>query len=260
MSKNLHCPNCFVELTPDTLAAACEDDATREYLGLFNTHSWELLRPLSAYIGLFRPKKSRLSWSRALKLAQEVLAMDDVHGSTSVAGAGRTGATNDVRMSAALIETTEAMRVKQREGRFKPLTNHNYLLRVLESLPASIQPATASGESKTPVIGQSKTAQARAALDAHAGPGGDIDPRFVKLVCDGLKGWLLLGLEGQPAADLITEVADDWITYLWTRRDWNDLEKGYVGKLRHGFVSTGQDAKRWPNKKDVLTCVPNYTQ
>ena len=253
MSKNLHCPNCFVELTPDTLAAACEDDATREYLGLFSKHSWDLLRPLSSYIGLFRPKKSRLSWSRALKLAQEVLAITQTTGTRD----------NDVRMAAALVETTEAMRVKQREGKFKPLTNHNYLLRVLESLPAGIQPANAPSDTGKPLLvtgQQSKTAQARAALDAHQGPSDDIDPRFVKLVCEGLKAWLLLGLEGQPAADLITDVADDWITYLWPRRAWSDMSKGYVGKLRHGFVSTGQAAKRWPNKKDVLTCVPNYTQ
>ncbi len=241
MSKHLHCPNCFVELTPDTLATATEDDAAREYLGLFNTHSWEILRPLSGYIGLFRPKKSRLSWSRALKLAQEVLAMD-----------------NDVRIAAALIETTEAMRVKQREGRFKPLTNHNYLLRVLESLPAGIQPAKATSGTTQIAAPQSKAAQARAALDAHQCSDETIDPRFVKLVCEGLKGWLLLGLDGQPAADLITDVANDWITYLWPRREWDDQEKGYVGKLRLGFETTGQSAKRWPNKADVLTCVPNY--
>jgi len=258
MAKHLHCPNCFVELTPDTLATATEDDAAREYLGLFNTHSWELLRPLSGYIGLFRPKKSRLSWNRALKLAQEVLALDDVHGSTSVAGAGRTRATNDIRIAAALIETTEAMRVKQRAGQFKPLTNHNYLLRVLESLPAGIQAAKAPAGATQTTTPQSKAAQARAALDAHQSPNSEIDPRFVKLVCEGLKGWLLLGLDGQPAADLITDVANDWITYLWPRRDWGNRQHGYTKKLRLGFETTGQTAKRWPTKAEVIACVPKY--
>ncbi|CAI0791608.1 hypothetical protein [Serratia ficaria] len=65
------CPVCHSELHLD---AILEDDAGRELLTLLATLPNGAGKAMVAYIGLFRPPKSNLSNSRAVKLVKEVLA------------------------------------------------------------------------------------------------------------------------------------------------------------------------------------------
>lgn len=113
----LTCPRCAERFS---LESAVEDESGRALMALLGRVG-ALSRELVVYLGLFRPRTQALRWSRALALAEEVEALAAQHGEAVIAQA--------------LRETVEAMRPKMGEG-WKPLKNHNYLLRVLESVAA----------------------------------------------------------------------------------------------------------------------------
>ncbi|MFV0511327.1 MAG: hypothetical protein ACK5M8_19070, partial [Shewanella algae] len=75
-------------------------------------------RVLLAYVALFRPAKSDLSWKRALRLTQETLSLSN----------------NRDWLRAALMDTVQKLREARRDGVARPLTNHNYLKKVLASI------------------------------------------------------------------------------------------------------------------------------
>lgn len=112
----LRCPVCHAEAA---LEAWAEDEAARELMGLLAGLDAALGRPLVAYLGLFRSRSRALAWDRALRLAREALALAD-----------------SAVLAEALSETTEAMRMKREAGDIRPLENHNYLKRVIESVAA----------------------------------------------------------------------------------------------------------------------------
>lgn len=113
----LRCPVCHAEAA---LEAWAEDEAARELMGLLSGLDAALGRPLVAYLGLFRSRSRALSWDRALRLAREALALSS----------------DAAVLSEALSETVEAMRMKREAGDIRPLENHNYLKRVIESVAA----------------------------------------------------------------------------------------------------------------------------
>lgn len=95
-----------------------EDDAGRELLGLITELKYGVARPLVSYIALFRPDKSALSNSRAIKLMREVLAMFPA----------------SQLLAHSLSETVNAVQKKRKESRnLAPLNNHRYLMQVMET-------------------------------------------------------------------------------------------------------------------------------
>jgi hypothetical protein len=121
----IRCPACGAEFS---IEAALADEAGRELMGLLARMPAEVSRPLVAYLGLFRSAARSLTWDRALRLAKECAALD----------------ADPYRLGAALATTVEGLRAK-REGAaaWKPLSNHNYLAKVLEGLPAGAGQALA---------------------------------------------------------------------------------------------------------------------
>ncbi|WP_275100125.1 hypothetical protein [Sedimenticola hydrogenitrophicus] len=111
----LNCPRCSERFS---LESAVEDESGRRFMALLG-RCGGLSRELVTYLGLFRPRTQSLRWSRALALAEEVEALSGQHGEAVIAQAIR--------------ETLEAMRPRMGAG-WKPLKNHNYLMRVLESV------------------------------------------------------------------------------------------------------------------------------
>jgi hypothetical protein len=109
------CPVCHAHLHLDALV---QDEAGRELLGLCATLSDDLGRALVGYLSLWRPARGDLDHARALKLAREVLALEP----------------DPARLAWALAETVESLRAK---GEARRMTNHNYLKRVLEGMPAA---------------------------------------------------------------------------------------------------------------------------
>lgn len=113
--KLCRCPICHSDIHLDQLL---EDDAGRELLSLIAKCNAEVARPLVAYIGLFRPEKSALSNSRAVKLIKEVFALYP----------------QSLLLAHALSETVQSVQNKRRNNQnTAPLTNHNYLKQVYET-------------------------------------------------------------------------------------------------------------------------------
>ncbi|MCK8908800.1 hypothetical protein MY816_06630 [Haemophilus influenzae] len=112
--KLCRCPVCHSDIHLDQL----EDDAGRELLGLITELKYGVARPLVSYIALFRPDKSALSNSRAIKLMREVLAMFPA----------------SQLLAHSLSETVNAVQKKRKESRnLAPLNNHRYLMQVMET-------------------------------------------------------------------------------------------------------------------------------
>lgn len=113
--KLCRCPICHSDIHLDQLL---EDDAGRELLGLIAQCQAEVARPLVAYIGLFRPEKSQLSNSRAVKLIKEVFELFP----------------SSLLLAHALSETVRAVQDKRRHNQNRAaLTNHNYLKQVYDT-------------------------------------------------------------------------------------------------------------------------------
>ena len=107
------CPTCHSRIS---LEAVVQDEAGRELLALLAGVDRNTGSALVSYLGLFRASKRDLANDRALRLAKEALALAE-----------------GPALLPALVHTVETMRSKQQMGQFKPLANHNYLKRVLES-------------------------------------------------------------------------------------------------------------------------------
>lgn len=164
------CPICHSRIGLDALA---QDDAGRELLGLLAKLDTDAGSALVGYLGLFRSHTRDLANDRALKLAREALSL------------GPTGS-----VAQAMRQTVEQIQAKWSTnvpyngdipaipGGRKPLSNHNYLKRVLEdtgavgaALAANVAADTHAGTRAAPTRinsankGVSKTAQALQALE-----------------------------------------------------------------------------------------------
>lgn len=150
---DIRCPCCHSTFG---LEHVTEDEALREMMALLADLPREVSRPLVSYVGLFRGKSRATAYERQLRLAREALEL-----------AGDVGL-----VGAALSETVEAIRAKREAGEdTRPLKNHNYLKRVVESLGArgagSVQPATIERQEQ-PARPSSKTALALSKLGRRA--------------------------------------------------------------------------------------------
>lgn len=135
------CPVCHSRIN---LEALVQDASGRDLLALLADLDTLTGSALISYLGLFRPAARDLANDRALRLAREVLDLSH----------------NTARIAIALSETVELLRAKHPR---KPLTGHNYLKRVLESVEA--RPVIASTET-TAIAPKSKTGQAYMALES----------------------------------------------------------------------------------------------
>ena len=139
--KLCRCPICHSDIHLDQLL---EDDAGRELLGLIAQCQAEVARPLVAYIGLFRPEKSQLSNSRAVKLIKEVLALYP----------------QSLLLAHALSETVRAVQDKRRHNQNRAaLTNHNYLKQVYDTNAPKFVSVTAPAQENTAQAAQQAQAQ-----------------------------------------------------------------------------------------------------
>lgn len=157
--KLCRCPICHSDLT---LEALIEDEAGRELLKIITEMDANCGRYAVAYIGLFKPAKSTLSSTRALKILQSLL---ELYPCSNL-------------LAHALSETVEQVRKNRREGgRIEPLVNHNYLKKVYESCKPQF--AVVRGDSKKEEF-NSQEKQAREAEDIRIANIQYID-RFVMI-------------------------------------------------------------------------------
>ena len=139
----LICPICH---SRNSVEAAIITEAGRSYTRLLLNQGDALRYPLARYILLFAPAGREMAYDRRLRLVEETLALD----------------ADPRRLAAALAETVEAIMAKRAAGDVRPLSGHNYLRRVLESvapdqtdrtnltdqsdLPATLAPAAPRGK------------------------------------------------------------------------------------------------------------------
>ncbi len=115
--KLCRCPVCHSTLHLDALV---QDQAGRELIATVARLDTRTATVLLGYLGLFRPFKSDLNNGRALKLLTETLSLTP----------------NVKALCQALEQTVSNISQNRREGSdTKPLSNHNYLKKVLCSLP-----------------------------------------------------------------------------------------------------------------------------
>lgn len=137
----LRCPCCHTRYSLD---AALQQEAASGLMHLLSSQQPELARALTSYLGLFRARNRWLSWGRAWRLAQGVLALTEREGCLTLA----------------LLETTEAIWKKRPQEPSRPLSNHNYLKRVLESILSQqrVQQRVQSGQPEQPPAAQPRQA------------------------------------------------------------------------------------------------------
>ena len=112
------CPVCHSNID---LLSLVEDKASSELLAeVANLDSW-LAPNVLLYIGLFKPGKSKLNNSRALKLLKETLAL-----------------TSNKRLLLKACETTVLnIREARKTKTPKPFKDHAYLIQVIDSMSES---------------------------------------------------------------------------------------------------------------------------
>lgn len=151
--KLTRCPICHSQIQ---LEALVQDEAGRQLMSALVPLTPEHGTALVSYIGLFRAHNRDLANDRALRLIREVLEL------------------GGAEIAPALAEVVEVMRSKaqQAQAAWKPLSNHNYLKRVIEGMPL---------QQNSPVVQQhgqimqqptrmtSKTASGMMALEAMKG-------------------------------------------------------------------------------------------
>lgn len=226
------CPHCH---TPTPLDACVEDGAARELHALLPS-AGVAAGPLIVYLGLFKPRKQALRWTRAVQLAREVLDLE----------------ADRARLAAALNATAESLRDKRQAPGWKPLTNHRYLLAVLDGIGDAVTPAPAAQGADKP---KSKAAQAADALSRIEPPEG-VPIWLARAVLDGLSLLWTSSLDGTPALDLVEITAQRWIEYFAPKREWNRHSR-YTGEARvlSAFSDMAQRG-RWPQPADVLGMIP----
>lgn len=114
----LNCPVCHAAFPVES---ALQHEAGREVMAMLAGMQPELSLPLMHYIGFFRPAKQQLGWGRALRLMRETVGLVSLPVDVLVAG---------------LLEAGRTLDDKRHQPGWKPLGNHNYLMRCLESAQA----------------------------------------------------------------------------------------------------------------------------
>ncbi|MDI1231357.1 MAG: hypothetical protein PSU93_09430 [Methylobacter sp.] len=139
------CPVCHTRISLDALA---QDEAGRELLGLLMKLDTETGPALVGYLSLFRSASRDLANDRALKLAREALGLG-----------------HHLAVAQAMRLTVDSLQGKSG----KPLSNHNYLKKVLEDVTAAVgadSSALVRSTKVAPTLTKtSKTAQALQSLE-----------------------------------------------------------------------------------------------
>lgn len=231
------CPTCNSPLDFESLV---EDTCARTVFKLIGQQPAAVQGLVIPYLQLFKPRSQGLRWSRAQFLIQTLF--DETVGS------------DPSLLAAALSETVAQLSEQRRADGWRPMTAHNYLLRVLES--QSAKPSKSITAVNAVQIPTSKTAQAVSFLSEYSGK-SDKPDWFTETICDGLRSLYIASLEGTPAADMIAITVERWIDECWPRREWQRGHQ-FVGErsLANAFSKTANTASRWPSIEAVVGQVP----
>ena len=239
---NIKCPNCGAMHSLDSLIN--DADASSVLRAVLEMDA-ELGKAAIRYVGLFRPAKSQLSWSRTAKLLNELLPM--MKAQTAV----RDGVSSPAPAEAWLHGFNETVNARD-QGRLKlPLKSHGYLLEIVSQWQGSRLPSPQSsptgrvGEGSAP----SKLRQGVAALGEWAG-----DDWEKREIAAGFALLAALNLPNRPAAQDMPIVAEIWYRKLMEQKEIVSPEYDPI-RIQAGFKVL-QAAETWPQPAELLRNLP----
>ena len=239
---NIKCPNCGAVHSLDSLIN--DADASSVLRAVLEMDA-EMGKAAIRYIGLFRPAKSQLSWSRTAKLLNELLPM------MKAQTAERDGVSHPAPAEAWLHGFNETVNARD-QGRLKlPLKSHGYLLEIVSQwqdsgLPSpQPSPTGRGGEGGAP----SKLRQGVAALGAWAG-----EDWAKQEIASGFALLAALNLPNRPAAQDMPVVAEIWYRKLKDKGEIVSPEYDPI-RIQTGF-KVFQAAETWPQPAELLRNLP----
>ena len=239
---NIKCPNCGAVHSLDSLIN--DADASAVLRAVLEMDA-ELGKAAIRYVGLFRPAKSQLSWSRTAKLLNELLPM------MKAQTAERDGVSSPAPAEAWLRGFNETVNARD-QGRLKlPLKSHGYLLEIVTQWQGSGLPSPQSspigrvGEGGAP----SKLRQGVAALGVWAG-----DDWAKQELATGFALLAALNLPNRPAAQDMPVVAEIWYRKLMEQKEIVSPEYDPI-RIQTGFKVL-QAAETWPQPAELLRNLP----
>ena len=239
---NIKCPNCGAVHSLDSLIN--DADASAVLRAVLEMDA-EMGKAAIRYVGLFRPAKSQLSWSRTAKLLNELLPM------MKAQTAERDGVSSPAPAEAWLHGFNETVNARD-QGRLKlPLKSHGYLLEIVSQWQGSglpspqPSPTGRGGEGGAP----SKLRQGVAALGEWAG-----EDWAKREIASGFALLAALNLPNRPAAQDMPVVAEIWYRKL---KETNEIVSPEYDPIR---IQTGfkvlQAAETWPQPAELLRNLP----
>ncbi|EFC89541.1 hypothetical protein NEIMUCOT_03957 [Neisseria mucosa ATCC 25996] len=239
---NIKCPNCGAVHSLDSLIN--DADASAVLRAVLEMDA-EMGKAAIRYVGLFRPAKSQLSWSRTAKLLNELLPM------MKAQTAERDGVSSPAPAEAWLHGFNETVNARD-QGRLKlPLKSHGYLLEIVSQwqglgLPSpQPSPTGRGGEGGAP----SKLRQGVAALGEWAG-----DDWAKREIASGFALLAALNLPNRPAAQDMPVVAEIWYRKLMETKEIVSPEYDPI-RIQTGFKVL-QAAETWPQPAELLRNLP----
>ena len=239
---NIKCPNCGAVHSLDSLIN--DADASSVLRAVLEMDA-EMGKAAIRYIGLFRPAKSQLSWSRTAKLLNELLPM------MKAQTAERDGVSSPAPAEAWMHGFNETVNSRD-QGRLKlPLKSHGYLLEIVSQWQGSglpspqPSPTGRGGEGGAP----SKLRQGVAALGAWAG-----EDWAKREIASGFALLAALNLPNRPAAQDMPVVAEIWYRKLKEKDEIVSPEYDPI-RIQTGFKVL-QAAETWPQPAELLRNLP----
>nr|DAU56840.1 MAG TPA: zinc-ribbon domain protein [Caudoviricetes sp.] len=239
---NIKCPNCGAVHSLDSLIN--DADASAVLRAVLEMDA-EMGKAAIRYVGLFRPAKSQLSWSRTAKLLNELLPM------MKAQTAERDGVSSPAPAEAWLHGFNETVNARD-QGRLKlPLKSHGYLLEIVSQWRGSGLPSPQS--SPTGRVGEggapSKLRQGVAALGEWAG-----EDWAKREIASGFALLAALNLPNRPAAQDMPVVAEIWYRKLKEKNEIVSPEYDPI-RIQTGFKVL-QAAETWPQPDELLRNLP----
>lgn len=239
---NIKCPNCGAVHSLDSLI---NDTDASAVLRAVLEMDVEMGKAAIRYVGLFRPAKSQLSWSRTAKLLNELLPM--MKAQTAV----RDGVSYPAPAEAWLHGFNETVNARD-QGRLKlPLKSHGYLLEIVSQWQGSGLPSPQP--SPTRRVGEggapSKLRQGVAALGEWAG-----EDWAKREIASGFALLAALNLPNRPAAQDLPVVAEIWYRKLMETNEIVSPEYDPI-RIQTGFKVL-QAAETWPQPAELLRNLP----
>ena len=239
---NIKCPNCGAVHSLDSLIN--DADASSVLRAVLEMDA-EMGKAAIRYVGLFRPAKSQLSWSRTAKLLNELMPM------IKAQEAVRDGVSSPAPAEAWLHGFNETVNARD-QGRLNlPLKSHGYLLEIVSQWQGSGLPSPQS--SPTGRVGEggapSKLRQGVAALGEWAG-----NDWAKREIASGFSLLAALNLPNRPAAQDMPVVAEIWYRKLMETKEIVSPEYDPI-RIQTGFKVL-QAAETWPQPAELLRNLP----